>query len=517
MNPPTSASGSASDSRKAAAGQNILVASALAVVVSLLCWFAVNQEGLSSLLLATGVVAAALLFATLSFRFLIIPVLIWLVFLLGFRNLLMLHTPGLPDLSPDRVLLVWIFSLFALKIVLGNRPRATWRSLDTLLVLHLLYLLGSILYHERTGFNSWTRAYLMGYAAYFVGKYVIDGRLRPIKAVFVTLLVLNLYYGIVSIAEYLKFHPLIWPKMVLNPAVYNQWPGRSHGIFLQPAVYGIIMGMLLSIQVYFVRSARNPIIRYLLYASLPVVMAGLYFTYTRGSWLAGIFGLLTVGIVGWQRYLPLVSRLAFVAFLLGALGLVNLQQDKHFVERMGTEHTITGRLNTMARAYRIFLDNPITGCGYFRYNIVKRDYQGTIELPVYGVIRRAQDIEASIHDMYLGTLAEEGLVGAGLQLAIYMQVFLLFRRKYLLRHQGDPFAVDMMPAMAGLMVGYLVGGFSIDYRFFESLLAPFYLIVGLIAGYQPEEQRTDAALASPPPLRVLDGTTLRAAELDHRT
>lgn len=458
----------------------------VALLISLVSWQLMEMAGLPGLMTAAGVLTFAVVFMVLSFNQIIVPVLFWLVSLLGFRSLLMLHTQGLPDISPDRVLLVWIISIFLLKYAMGSRPTARWEALDTLLAVHLLYLLGSIIVHDNTGFNSWTRAYLMGYAAYFIGKYVINGRREMIRILIWLLLVLNIYYGVVSVAEYFKFHPLIWPKMVLDPDTYRQWPGRSHGVFLQPAVYGIIMGMLLPFQVYYLRAARNPVIKTLLYLSLPVVLAGLYFTYTRGSWLVGIFSLMTMAIVGWRRYLPLIGRLVIAGAILSAAGLINVQQDKQFVERMGTEHTVTGRVGTMTRAYRIFMDYPLFGCGYFRYNFIKRDYQGTIEVPIFGVIRRSEDIGASIHDMYLGSLAEEGLVGASLHIAIYLQILLLFRRKYRLRRHGDRFAIELMPAIAGLMVGYLVGGLAIDYRFFESLLAPFFLMAGLVAGYMPQ-------------------------------
>lgn len=492
--PPLSDLNTASASRAAPFGSHLALVAlvALVAVVSLL---SVQHAGLQGLMAVTGLLVLGVAFTAVSFSYLIAPVLAWLVFLLGFRNMLMLVTPGLPDIAPDRVLLVWIFSLFLLKVAMGERTRARWHLLDTLLLAHLLYLLGSIMYHDNTGFNSWTRSYLMGYAAYFAAKYVIDGRLNLIRLVFGLFLVLNIYYGVVAVAEHFKFSPLIWPKAVLDPTIYRQWPGRSHGVFLQPAVYGIVMGMLLPIQIYHLRIARNVLVKLLLYASIPVVVIGLYFTYTRGSWLAGIFGLLAMAAVGWRRYLPLVGRILIVGALLLAAGVISFKQDALFMERLGTERTITGRLGTLGRAYRIFLDHPVFGCGYFRFNEVKYDYADTIEVPFFGVVRRGHDIHSTIHDMYLGTLAEEGLVGAALQLMIYLQIFFIFRRRYLLRHRGDPFARDMMPVLAGLMIGYLVGAFAIDYRFFGAMITLFYFSAGLVAGYPPPEQ---AALRQEP-------------------
>jgi hypothetical protein len=467
----------------------------LAVALALVSWMIVQQSGLLGLVLLTVLLTVSIVFTAASYRYLVIPVLFWFIALMGLRNLFLVHTPGLPDISPDRVLFVWILSIFLLKMALGERPRARWQLLDTLLVIHLVYQLMTIAYHDFRGFNSWTRSFLMGYSAYFVAKYVIDGRRDLIAIIFGTLLAMNFYYGITSIGEKYGIDLMVWPKMILDPR-NRGWAGRSHGIFLQPAVLGIVMGMLLPIQFYYLRAARHPVTRALLYASLPIVAAGLFFTYTRGSWLVGLFGMLAVGLVGWRRYLPLVSRLVIIASLFMAAGLINFQADEQYVERMGTEHTITGRISTLGRTYRMFLDNPLFGVGYFGYNEAKVHYADTIEVPIFGQIGRTHDIESSIHDMYLGQLAEEGAVGAGLQMAIYLQILFLFRRKYLLRHRGDPFAVNAMPVLAGLMVGYLIGGFSIDYRYFTALLALFYFAAGLIAGYRPAEER--AAQPAPP-------------------
>jgi O-antigen ligase len=102
-------------------------------------------------------------------------------------------------------------------------------------------------------------------------------------------------------------------------------------------------------------------------------------------------------------------------------------------------------------------------------------------------IRFVQFRHNSIHDIYLGPLAEGGLVGAAMQFGIYLLIFRAFLRNYARRREGDHFATYMMPVLGGVMVGYMVGGLAIDYRFFSVVGTVFLACAALVYGYRPDE------------------------------
>ncbi|MDO9171848.1 MAG: O-antigen ligase family protein, partial [bacterium] len=387
-----------------------LVSILLALLITGISYFVYQRLGLLGLVFVSGALALGSIFAAISAKFLAIPVMIWFVSLMGFRTFFMLRTPGLPDISIDRALLLWILLVFLIRSTLAGKVRQRVEPLDGLLIVHALYLLVSLLMRKSFGMNAWTQSYLMGYSAYFVAKYVVAGRWTWIQWLFLLLTGLNLYHGVTGIAEHFHIDALIWPKTILDQDINRSFASRSSGVFMQPGVFGTMMGMQLPFHIYHMRVVRNPYVRALLYASFPVVLLGFYFCYTRGSWIAGLVALLTVGIVGRRQYLPLVGRLVLIGVVVLGTGLINLQKDEFFNERMGTERTITGRIGTLGRAYRVFIANPLFGCGFFRYNEVKAEYMGTMEVPIYGVIKRTHDVESTLHDMYIGALAEEGLV-----------------------------------------------------------------------------------------------------------
>jgi O-antigen ligase len=128
------------------------------------------------------------------------------------------------------------------------------------------------------------------------------------------------------------------------------------------------------------------------------------------------------------------------------------------------------------------------GVGFFRYRSVWEDYLAPTDVPGYGTVRLRQVRGVSLHDIYLGPLAEDGLVGFGLQVVIYAMVFHRLRRRRAQSDSDDDFANLILPIFAGMYVGYLVGGIAFDYRYFSFVGALFYMAAGVQDGYDPERK-----------------------------
>lgn len=481
----------------------------LSLLVAAVCYYISDQFGLAMLLTLVTVLSVGSIFFAFSWKWPQVALLVWLMTLLGLRHLFYLPTPGLPDLTLDRMAMLWIFAVFLIKTVAEKRKLKGPFTLDWLLVLHGTYLILSIVMMNSVAWNSWTRSYLMPYAAFMMGKYLMNDVVW-IKRAFFILMMTNVYFAFTSIAEGLDLDALVWPKTILNHDLGMYAPGRSRGIFLQPAVNGTVIGMLLCIQLYFLREARHGYQKVLMLVTIAMSAVGLYFTYTRGTWLSGAVGLVALALISWRHYSAWVIRLALVGVVLLGLGFVNLSQDKFFRERWGAEHTLTGRLNTAATAFRIWLANPIFGVGFKNYQYVKHEYMQTINVPIFGTIRRGQGFESSPHDIYLGSLCEEGLVGMGMQMTIYFLIARAFLRKYRWRREGDHFSVYILPVIGAMFISYFIGGLTFDYRYFASLAGIFYFIAGIMYGYQhgggnawaPPPARTPSLPQPTPALRT---------------
>ena len=447
-------------------------------------FFVYSSMGYDGMLIGLIGLFLGSIFVLLSFHTIQIPLLVWLLSLMGFRAIFIFNMPGLPDMTIDRLFMLWIIGVFMIKMVIEKKRLLGPFRLDILIALHGTYLLISCLYHNPASFNLWTKSYLMAYVAYFMGKNLIND-IKWIRVVFVVLILMFVYYAETAIAEKYYLTNLVWPKWIMDRTIGLQVPGRSRGIFLQSGVLGTVMAMIMPLNFYFMQTTRNVLVKLLLTLSIAMGAAGLFFTYTRGSWLAGVVGLLVLFAIGIRKYGMVLGRFAAIAVILGMFGLLNPTQDKMYTERMENEDTIGNRVTVWAATAQIFRANPIFGSGFFTYKKVREQYVHTVDVPILGVIKASSGRKGTIHDIYMGVLAEEGLVGACLLISIYISIFKTFIKKYRYRKQGDHFAIYMMPPLAGLMIAYFVGGIAFDYRYFTTIPSLFYFFAGVVAGYKP--------------------------------
>ncbi len=425
------------------------------------------------------------LYAVVSLRTLLVPFMIWVLSVGGFRYIWSIQTPMLPDLFLDRMMMVWLTVVFMVKFFAEKQSLRRPYLLDILIAIHALYLLIRIYIQGMAFIHPWTMSYLIPYAAYFFAKNIVITA-RQIRIFLLGLLMVTVYYEVISVAEKMGWNFLIWPKIIITEK--TAFVGRSVGPFLQAPLFGTVIGMLVPIHLYFIATAKSAVIRSGLYVSFAIGMAGLYFTYTRGSWLAGIFALVTVAVLNVRQYsrilLPAVVFLPLIAFSFLGIG-----QDKFMKERVENENTLGSRVGTGITALKIWRDNPLIGIGFFQYRQTREDYIDPIHVPGLGTIRYIQFRHNNIHDIYLGPLAEDGLIGMGMQFGIYFLILKAFLKKFKWRKDGDYFAIYFMPIFAGMFVGYLVGGLAFDYRFFSIVGVLFYMSAGILYGYQrPEKQ-----------------------------
>jgi len=456
------------------------------IVVSL----AVSQEmisrfGLQLFVVALAVVFFGSLYAVLSFRNLFIPFIVWFLTIGGLRYIWSIQTPLLPDLFLDRLMMIWLTGVFMVKFAVERKPFRGPFKLDGLLALFGAYVLTRIFLQGMDFFNPWAMSTLIPYGAYFFAKNIVTDY-RRIKILLLVLLLLVTYYDITAIAEKFGINWMIWPKEIL--AEKRAFIGRSVGPFRQAPLFGTIIGMLLPVHLYFIATARNQALKILLLLGLGVGFAGLYFTYTRGSWLAGIMAMGVAASLNPREYLrPLVPVLIVVPIV--AVVFLGLGDDQFMKKRVEEEGTLGSRFGTAATALRIFKDNPFFGVGYFQFRKARVNYIEPVEVPGLGTVRFSQFRHNNIHDIYLGPLAENGLFGALLQGGIYFLIFKIFLAKFRLRNRGDPVYFWVLPVFAGIFVGYLVGGLAIDYRFFAFTDTLFYMCAGILYGYQGPEQQ----------------------------
>lgn len=444
----------------------------------------VGQFGPQLFVFALVGVLGIALFALASFRRLMVPFIVAILTIGGFRFLWSVQSPVLPDLYLDRVMLMWLSVVFLIRIVAERRAPAGPFHLDLLMLVHGLYILVRIYTQDMEYIFQWLMSIAIPYAMYFFAKNIVDTEQR-LRTLLWTMMALLAYYSVTSIAEKYEVGALVFPRSILTIKSI-EFPGRSIGPFTHPGVFGTAFAMLIPIQLYFIATVRSLLPRSVIIALFLASWLGLYFTYTRGSWLAGVVGLLTVVALNRRHYFKIVAPAGIVAAILAVFAL-GLNQDPVMKERVENEDTLGSRIGTAVTALRVWRDHPLIGVGFFQFREVREHYIQPVEAPLLGTIQFSQFRHNNIHDIYLGPLAEDGIIGAAMQGGIYALILMTFLRKYRWRHHGDHFATYLMPVFGGIFVAYLAGGLAFDYRYFSFTGTVFYMAAGILEGYRRVE------------------------------
>lgn len=454
--------------------------------------FFLSRQPLDVLVVSLAVLTSAIVFVVISFRILLVPFFLWFLALSGFRYVFGVQTALLPDLFVDRILLIWLGAVFFAKFFYERQKPIGPYMLDYLVLVHALYILVRIFFDDMIYFHGWTVTIAGPYAAYFFAKNLVNSR-RAIDIYMFVLFGLCIYWEITSIAQKFDLDWLLWPRYMATDA--GVFVGRSSGPFRQAPLFGTVIGMVLPVHFWVFFKLRRPMLRVLVIGSLLMAFAGLYFTYTRGSWLAGIAALTAVVLLNRGQYLRLAAP-ALVGAALAAMFVLGIGQDQFMKERVQNENTLENRIGTAVTALRVWQDHPLFGVGYFRYQSRRDEYIRPVEVPVMGTIRVSYFRNIAIHDIYFGPLAEDGVVGAIIQGSIWLIILHTLIRKYRWRTRGDPVATYAIPVFVGMLAGYLVGGIAIDYRYFAVVNTLLFTMAGIIYGYR-EVGAEDGALTRP--------------------
>jgi hypothetical protein len=445
-------------------------------------YFILSKMGMQLFMMAVIGVFFGTIYTVISFGNLMIPFLVWILSVFGFRFLWSIQTPGLPDLFLDRMTMIWLSVVFFVKFFAEKRKFRGPYLLDIFMLINMLYIAIFIYVVDMSPFHDWTMSYLIPYAAFFFAKNLVTTN-KEIRRFLWALLILSIYYNITSIAEKLGLDLLIWPKYIL----YNKpfW-GRSNGPFRHAPLFGTVIGMMIPMNLYFLATVKTRTLKILLNLSLMMGFAGLYFTYTRGSWLAGIMALLVVAFLNRRHYLKMILPALVVAPFV-AIMFLGIGQDKFMKERVENEDTLGSRLGTIVTATKVWQANPVFGVGINQYRKILDDYVEPLDLPVIGVVTISQFRHNPPHDIYFAFLAEAGAVGVALQGTIYFLILRTFLMKYRWRKKGDYFSEYILPVFGGVFAGYLAGGLAINYVYFSVVGTLFYSCAGIMYGYQQEE------------------------------
>ena len=202
-------------------------------------------------------------------------------------------------------------------------------------------------------------------------------------------------------------------------------------------IYGAIIAMIIPLLLAWYFSEKHaPLIQISLIVLIIIVFLGLYFSYTRAAWLsiviAIVFGLIIHFKVNFKILLFLASAACIFIYFQWSSIQMELAKNTHehttekFGERIQSAGNVTTdasnleRINRWNCALSMFQQRPLFGYGPGTYAFEYAPFQEPKNLTI---ISTYSGDMGNAHSEYLGALAEMGLIGLLIFIALVAAIF----------------------------------------------------------------------------------------------
>ncbi len=291
--------------------------------------------------------------------------------------------------------MLWLV-LMSIWAKLRSPPRTKFGVPEWAMLLFLVWTVGNALVLSRDLEEAFIRLYdrvFVPFCMYWLIR-LLEPTPRDVKRLVILAFGIVLVQSIVGLAAW--FAPQFVPPEWLGAAGV-----RTVGTIGNPAAYSVTLiffGLLL-----FQYALSNPSlwIRLLYLSTFALALFCVFFTFSRGSWFAGVLVCLGLLFV----YPKVIFRGAFL-FALVVLLLSTSVLTGAFafaMERLNTEHTAESRIITNAASLRMINAQPWLGWGYENYDLYNAQFKQNV-----GDIRGVDNINTS-HNTYLTIAAELGI------------------------------------------------------------------------------------------------------------
>ena len=255
--------------------------------------------------------------------------------------------------------------------------------------------------------------------------------------------------------------------------------------------YSALLIFIVPVLLAFLSSARPARLKGLLIVALLVALVALYLSYARGAWLALVVG----GVAYWllkKRLLVWAYITALILVLAGVLWLKTDNRYLRFAHDYETtvfhsdfrEHLVaTYQLKDVSTAERFYRwiagvrmvkDNWQTGFGpntfYYHYQ--------RYAVPAFKTWVSKNEDRSTVHNYFLLTLIEQGVIGLLLLLFLIGYMFYIIQRVY--HTAQDPFWKTLSSAIAVILSMICTVNFLSDLIETDKVGSVFYMCLGML-------------------------------------
>ncbi len=431
--------------------------------------------------------ALAIPMSILLQRYPLIAVFIWLMVL-----------PLFPPISSNRYL-YWGIHYMLMPMALGlnilmrmlrlkEYKPVKLELIDLVPIIYVLVSVFSVLFNgDLQGYRQdlilavYNRAFV-GFVAYWLIRFLApkDKDITRLLPLMVILLIIESVVGLLS-----WFTPEVLPAMWRSNRLLG---ARVTGTFGEPGAYTTTLMFTMIIILQYAMTKANGLVRVLLLLLFAFGSFLIFFSFSRGSWLAL---LVVLGVMLFLYPKPILTMIAIAAPVLVILSTTLLADEFAWaMQRLETEQTAESRVVLANAGLRMWRAKLVFGWGYGSYDLYDWRFMETVE----NISPSRWDIEkGTSHNTYLTILAETGL--AGLILYALPMLWWLVRSVRQYRYLSDDGFLNrkMLVLLWSYILFYAIVTQFIDMRFFWYSLGLVWLALGLVAyivqtRLQPQDQ-----------------------------
>jgi len=283
---------------------------------------------------------------------------------------------------------------------------------------------------------------------------------------------------------------LSWNAPEVLPDEWTRKAGqRTTGTLRSADVFGTTMVFCGLFLLHVGARARQPLRRVVAIALFFLAMLLVFLSFSRASWLAGLVAA-TGALLMYRRHLGKLALFVVpVIVVVWASGLLSQQFDlaEYRISSAQSEESALSRLPAAQAALRMVDNEPLVGWGYQNFDLYSRPFQGQV-----GDLVGAAQPHAS-HNLYLTTLAEQGIVG--FVLFVGPVVFWLMRTQSAMPYlpRAGLIGRDLVVSLWLIVAAYHVTN-NFSRMHVTTGLGLFWITLGLLAAVV-ERHRTNAGVA----------------------
>jgi len=229
---------------------------------------------------------------------------------------------------------------------------------------------------------------------------------RTWKTLLAALSLFGVYLALTGVAEVTQQWWAVYPKFISDPSIGLHF-GRARG----PALMSASLGVFLAIcfwSAWFLWARVNRGWQLMLLASMGLMCVGVYFTYTRSTWLGLAGGMAVIPFLHFPRqWRPLLIAGMLVVATVGTIAFGQKMMNLSRGDSASASHSAYQRASFLYVSMQMVAEDPLLGCGFGRFYDRKLPYLSD----------RRQQIELESireldhHNTFLSILTETGMIG----------------------------------------------------------------------------------------------------------